>query len=508
MKTAALSVGFVVAVLIVARTLIEGHRQLGKPALSLDLLFAPPNTATDDAKGPDTTRTSLGDFFHLLCHHNVTKCCRNESRLDVLDELSMMLGALQVHDQPSPLQIQRHQPPPLNCSRYQVELRRKRPENATLTRDLMNNFEQRRRLLFVRPVIAVELLRPMFAGPATTKRPMIDILMVSHELDILQARMHEFDSVMSHYVIAESAYNHRGWKKHRFVQEEMAKPNNRFAPFQDKIIYVDIDECPLYREAVDTERRTGEGVGNNVWSIQEAMRECLWPNVKPRLSHLPNSTLVLFSDLDWVPCLEDLRHMSHCQPSPEYGNQSHYRMTLKHKTQTSFALYAPGTELANEKFSVTPLGRIRTDNKIQLRGFPAQKGPHERKFTMHPIMCGVHLQLMGSLANVIYREVTHAEGSYLDRLQRILEGRGYCEIDDAFLQQQQELASQHPDYFHWRNLAQQFVPRNSTTDTMPLSEEELQVMRRKVQVPSVLIDKWQWFPFLWGTGSYEMYSKV
>jgi hypothetical protein len=108
---------------------------------------------------------------------------------------------------------------------------------------------------------------------------------------------------------------------------------------------------------------------------------------------------------------------------------------------------------------------------------------------------------MGSLANILYREVTHAEGSYLDRCRRILDGKSYCEIDDEFLKNQQARFSQHPEYFHWRNPPKHFEPRNATVP----AAEDLQALR-DAQVPSALFEHRELYPFYWGKGTYEMFS--
>jgi hypothetical protein len=471
----------------------------------------------------------LGEFFRLLCSYNVSECCRKESRLDLLDHLSLTLGEAQTYPQNPFGKL----PPPakepvlfsqggtsglgaddnklsgLNCSRYQYEITKSPGEdmrNVTTSKEVLNKF-RRRRLVFIPPSYNPRLLRPMFDGTAKKPRQMVDVLMVSHELDILQARMHHFYAIMDHFVIIESGYNHRGWKKHRFVQEELAKVDNRFEQFRDKMIYVDIDECPLYMEEVQKERANGTGVGGDIWPIQERMRECVWPTTKPHIAHLEDTALVMMADLDWLPCYDDLVHIRHCEPSEAYGGYgSHIRMGLKQKMRTSFVGEQPGKDYMNEKFSLTALGRAREIDSLPARGFPNVHRPQERFRIRHPIICGVHLQLMGSLANILYREVTHAEGSYLDRFQRILDGKSYCEIDDEFLKYQQARFSQHPEYFHWRHPPKHFEPKNVTaTGAVPVSDEDLQALR-DAQVPSALSDHRELYPFYWGQGTYDMFS--
>jgi hypothetical protein len=163
-------------------------------------------------------------------------------------------------------------------------------------------------------------------------------------------------------------------------------------------------------------------------------------------------------------------------------------------------------------FAIHTVGRFR-----ELDRFPADR-MDKALLTKLPLRVpafsgGTHMQLMGSLANILYRSFTHAEGAIilLGDL-RLIEGRDFCTVDSGFLVQQQERLSQHTEYFNWRlNKAGKVpvhIPRETfgTTDDKP--SVALRDQLREQKVPWPFLEYWERFPFYWGLGTLDMYSAM
>ena len=61
----------------------------------------------------------------------------------------------------------------------------------------------------------------------------LDAVLMSNEVDLLEIRMHELDSVVDHFLIVESNATFTGLPKRTFFAEN----RQRFASFEHKIIY-------------------------------------------------------------------------------------------------------------------------------------------------------------------------------------------------------------------------------------------------------------------------------
>ena len=104
----------------------------------------------------------------------------------------------------------------------------------------------------------------------------------------------------------------------------------------------------------------------------------------------------------------------------------------------------------------------------ELGGLPGGRGIPDRELDERnnktiPFFCGgIHLQDLGTLANVIYRDVTHAEFAAI-REEKILGGISYCNVTDEYLANKQSELSIHPDWVHWR-FGRNGNPSNTTVD--------------------------------------------
>ena len=456
-----------------------------------------------------TPKITLATFFQTLCHFQISVCCKEETRLHVLDTLSMTLGAIQgytIMKQSQPKSKSKSQPNrpiffdteipsyrarPLNCSHFPYEFRSLTPPRLAITNK--------------------EVYEEVFSGTELKQgRTFVDLVMVSYELDILEARLYELHHIVDFFCIFESSYNHRGWKKPRFVQTAMQQ-TNRFKPFLDKIIYINVDTCPEYMNEVWKERgrnKTIQSAGKDMWDIQNSLRICRWKLANASLPpSIPDDTLVICTDLDWFPQTSLLHHFKHCEPSTEYGYAKPFHMTMSHFL--IHALRKGATPNYNDiPFAIHSILRIR-----ELGGLPGGRGIPDRELDERnnktiPFFCGgIHLQDLGTLANVIYRDVTHAEFAAI-REEKILGGISYCNVTDEYLANKQSELSIHPDWVHWR-FGRNGNPSNTSVDesiVLPAPTEEQLSNLRNSHVPWILIEHWEAFPFAWGYGKYSMYS--
>jgi beta-1,4-mannosyl-glycoprotein beta-1,4-N-acetylglucosaminyltransferase len=69
--------------------------------------------------------------------------------------------------------------------------------------------------------------------PEKTDFKVLDAILMSNELDLLEIRMNELDSVVDYFLIVESNATFTGLRKDTYF----AQNRERFSKFQDKIVY-------------------------------------------------------------------------------------------------------------------------------------------------------------------------------------------------------------------------------------------------------------------------------
>jgi hypothetical protein len=74
------------------------------------------------------------------------------------------------------------------------------------------------------------------------RRPtVVDTCMFFNEVDVLEVRFAELDSVVDRFVVVEAAFTHSGARKPLFFEEHRA----RFAPWREKIVHHVLREMPI-----------------------------------------------------------------------------------------------------------------------------------------------------------------------------------------------------------------------------------------------------------------------
>ena len=126
-----------------------------------------------------------------------------------------------------------------------------------------------------------------------------DCFMYFDEDLILDARLNILDKYVDFFIIVESKHNHKGEKRSLKLDLE------KFKKFKNKIKYLVIEDLPNNLEAI-----TGQdfGVTKEHKFINNAVkRENFQRNfIKKGLDEAQDEDFILISDLDEIPCLENL----------------------------------------------------------------------------------------------------------------------------------------------------------------------------------------------------------
>ena len=128
-----------------------------------------------------------------------------------------------------------------------------------------------------------------------------DCFMYFDEDLLLDLRLNTLDKFVKKFVITEATYTHNGNKK------KLNFDINKFKKFKDKIIYLVVDEQPkniLQLSEEDTKDRRGEKLILNGMARDYFQRE----NLSRGIKEANDEDLILISDLDEIPNLENLNY--------------------------------------------------------------------------------------------------------------------------------------------------------------------------------------------------------
>ena len=126
-----------------------------------------------------------------------------------------------------------------------------------------------------------------------------DCFMYFDEEVVLDLRLNILDKYVDFFIIVESKYNHKGEKRSLKLDLE------KFKKFKNKIKYLVIEDLPNNLEAI-----TGQDFGvtkehkfiNNAVKRENFQRDF----IKKGLDEAQDEDFILISDLDEIPCLENL----------------------------------------------------------------------------------------------------------------------------------------------------------------------------------------------------------
>jgi len=135
----------------------------------------------------------------------------------------------------------------------------------------------------------------------------MDAVLMSSELDLLEIRMNELDSVVDSFFIVESNATFTGLPKETYF----ANNRERYAKFEGKIVYKFLPGQAL---------RPGE----SAWDFEAATRNAMTELLRSRISLLPRGTpaLVLMSDIDEIPAKHTVSLLKAC----DFGESIHLQL--------------------------------------------------------------------------------------------------------------------------------------------------------------------------------------
>jgi len=126
-----------------------------------------------------------------------------------------------------------------------------------------------------------------------------DCFMYFDEDLILDARLNILDKYVDFFIIVESKYNHKGEKRSLKLDIE------KFKKFKNKIKYLVIEDLPNNLEAITDQ---DFGVTKEHKFINNAVKRENFQRdfIKKGLDEAQDEDFILISDLDEIPCLENL----------------------------------------------------------------------------------------------------------------------------------------------------------------------------------------------------------
>lgn len=134
----------------------------------------------------------------------------------------------------------------------------------------------------------------------------LDAVLMSSELDLLEIRMNELDSVVDRFFIIESNSTFTGIPKATYFADN----KERFAKFDHKITY------QLFHGPVQPEQ--------SAWDVEAATRDAMTRLLESHHRNLPSGTqsLIIMSDIDEIPSQHTISLLKAC----EFGEAIHLQL--------------------------------------------------------------------------------------------------------------------------------------------------------------------------------------
>jgi beta-1,4-mannosyl-glycoprotein beta-1,4-N-acetylglucosaminyltransferase len=135
----------------------------------------------------------------------------------------------------------------------------------------------------------------------------IDAVLMSNELDLLEIRMNELDSVVDYFLILESNATFTGLPKDTFF----SKNRSRFSKFEEKIVY---GFLPGYSPRA----------GQTPWDIEAHTRNSMTMLIRSHISTFPptSENMVIMSDVDEIPSRHTVELLKNC----DFGTSIHLQL--------------------------------------------------------------------------------------------------------------------------------------------------------------------------------------
>ena len=129
----------------------------------------------------------------------------------------------------------------------------------------------------------------------------IDCFMYFDEDMLLDLRLNILDQYVSKFVICEATYNHKG------ISKKLKFDIKKFKKFEKKIIYTVLDQNPPNLKKIDSNEKPN--LKNSKILHNSITRDVFQRNhLMSKISDFADDDLILISDLDEVPNLEQFRY--------------------------------------------------------------------------------------------------------------------------------------------------------------------------------------------------------
>lgn len=232
-----------------------------------------------------------------------------------------------------------------------------------------------------------------------------------NELDLLEIRLNELDSVVDYFVLAEGTVTHQGTPKPLYFEENKA----RFSKFLHKIKHIVVDNFPT----VCGDPRTTLAWDRERWQ-REALRwvldaETTWVCPRYRGNTCRDFDIIISSDIDEIPKADKIRGYS-----IEQGMLG-LKLEVCH-------LYMNYVKVEKEAGRGGTLGRILPFSKLK-----QMQGLCHARYTECDLIedAGWHFSFMGGVDGIIQKIESYAHEEYNKpefkdraRLQHFLDNGG------------------------------------------------------------------------------------
>jgi beta-1,4-mannosyl-glycoprotein beta-1,4-N-acetylglucosaminyltransferase len=154
-------------------------------------------------------------------------------------------------------------------------------------------------------------------GVVSGKPVIVDAVLVSTELDMLEIRMREYEPFVDLFIVVESNMTFAGTPKRKYFAEQWNAKDNRFDFIpRDKIVYLAVD---------DLTPNLPPGSFENESAMRSRITQLL--HEQASLGRIPSGSLILHSDVDEIVSRDTLTLLSTCQgfPSPLHLQVRNYR---------------------------------------------------------------------------------------------------------------------------------------------------------------------------------------
>lgn len=129
----------------------------------------------------------------------------------------------------------------------------------------------------------------------------VDCFTFFNELEILDIRLHELDSIVDKFVLVEARKTHSGKDKPLYYE----KNKSLFSDYQNKIIHIIVDDFP---------------VGDTYWTAENYQRNAIMNG----LVDCKDNDIIMISDIDEIPRASRINSINLSQYFYVFNQRMHY----------------------------------------------------------------------------------------------------------------------------------------------------------------------------------------